>query len=203
MAITTAIAWKVYRGVADTTYDAIVGALIPTVQDKVERYLGTAIDSATFTDEAYDGDGSQELWLKNYPVTAVSAVKIVSDDGTTTTLASADYRWSSQGKIVRLPYYGGMLPTRDSWGDPIGLGGGSVFPNGFQNVKVTYTAGYGTVPDDLQYAAFVMIDAMLAGQGVDIFAQQVAEGNENRVARSAEEALQIYRQLLGPFRRMP
>ena len=197
MAITTASAWKTYRGVADTTYDAVVASAIAVVQDKIERFLGFAVDSATYTDQPHDGTGTETLYLNAYPVTAVSAVKILSNSGTTTTLASSEYRADlntyNTGKIVRLS--GGFGWPED--------GCGAVWPEGFQNILVTYTAGWATIPDDLQYAAWVLIDTVLAGQGVDVFAMQTTEGNETRAARSAEDALQIYRQLLGPYRRMP
>lgn len=197
MAITTVAAWKARRGIAETTWDAIVPNLIDGVQSYMERYCSRKFETATYTDEAYDGDGSDEIHLRNWPVTAVDAVKILSSDGTTTTLDSGDYRadlsTDNTGRVVRVRSSVGY------WDDYPA----SVWPCGKLNIQVTYDGGYATIPHDLEEAAFCLIDARLAGTGVNIFEQARAEGNESRTFRTAADATEYAHFLLAPYRRLP
>lgn len=197
MAITTVAAWKARRGISATTWDAIVPNIIDAVQAEIERYCSRAFESATYTDEAYHGTGTDTLILRNWPVTAVSAVKIVASDGTTTTLDSGDYRAdlsaNDRGHLYRI------RSSDFGWGEP----SGACWPEGRLNVKVTYTGGYATVPHDVEEAAFCLIDSKLAASGVNIYEQARGEGNENRTMRSAEDSKAEAHRLLGPFRRLP
>lgn len=83
--------------------------------------------------ETYDGNDSDRLLPRNFPVLSVSGVTV---DGNTVPLAPA-------------PWSAGFL-----WdGRRILLRGGFTFTCGVQNVQVSYTAGYSAVPLDLKQAA--------------------------------------------------
>lgn len=97
--------------------------------------LRTTLVSTSLT-EYYDGDGSNLLHLRSWPITTVSSIYV--DDSTprdwaTEDLIDSDYYlvYETEGKVILDGYY---------------------FTAGNRNVKVTYTAGYSTVPYDLQQA---------------------------------------------------
>lgn len=210
MAITTAAAWKAYRQTSATTWDTLVtDVLIPTAQAEIEAYTDRVIESATYTDEAYSGDGSQELLLRNWPVTVLTSIKVKADDGTTTTLDSSDYRADlgthNTGLVVRLPYTGGSSRLAvDDWGEPLGYRSqGASFPEGFQNILVTYTGGYATVPANIVLAAHRLIDHYLSQRGVDIGVSNDSQGNRSSTFRGGMDIDLMKRSLLGPYRRLP
>lgn len=207
MAITTAAAWKTYRQIDSgvTTWDTLLAALIPQVQAEMEAQCDRVFDTATYTDEAYDGDGSQELQLRNWPVTALSAIEVLADDATTTTLASSDYRWAADGRVVRLPYRsGGSYLAVDEYGQALGYApSGAVFAEGFRNILVTYTAGYATMPANLVLAAHYLLDTYMERRGFPLHVSSSGQGGENTSARSAADAHAAYINLLRPFRRLP
>jgi len=92
--------------------------------------------------EYYDGDGDNELMLKQYPV---SALTNLYDDvlrafgaGTAINIAS-DVVLDSEKGIVRL------------WNQAV------AFNVGIANVKVVYTAGYATVPETIKEAVLIYV----------------------------------------------
>ena len=209
MPITTVANWKAYRGIASgvTSWDAVVTLLIPSVEAEVERYIGRTLDEQTLTDEPYSGDGSQTLVLDDWPITAITAIKTRSDDGSTTTLAATTYRCltgaKNRGEIVRLPFTSGTRIYTDDFGVTGVSSCGPVWPEGHGNILVSGTVGYATIPDDIEEAAHCLIDAKLAGRGRNIFDVQVGEGNVTRAARTADDAMARYGMLLRPHRRLP
>lgn len=95
----------------------------------------TTLVSTSLT-EYYDGDGTDTLHLKAWPITAVTSIHV--DDSTPRDWATDDLIdsdeyliYENDGKVVL---------------------DGDVFTPGKYNVKVIYTAGYATVPYDLQQA---------------------------------------------------
>lgn len=89
---------------------------------------------STSRTEYFDGDGSDTLYVKAYPITAVTSLYVDADRdyGSGTEIDTDDYT-----------YYGpeGTIKTD-----------GALFAGGHKSVKLTYTGGYTTIPDDLQHA---------------------------------------------------
>jgi hypothetical protein len=86
--------------------------------------------------EAYDGNGSDRLLPRNFPVISVTAVSvdgvaIPQSLGFSSGTQTAGYLWDSRRILLR----------------------GFRFCRGVQNVAVSYTAGYTSVPLDLKQAA--------------------------------------------------
>lgn len=112
---------KDYLKIEHNFEDTLIENLINRATDFLEKkVLFRGIKARSYT-ETYDGEGTAELFLNNYPVTSVTNVSI---DGTV--LNSTDYEVSKDTGIIR--FYG-------------------LFPEGSSNVTVTYTAGYDPVPD--------------------------------------------------------
>lgn len=86
-----------------------------------QRIEQVAADVLTLTVEAH----RSVIVLPEQPVTAVASVV---EDGTTLTVGT-DYRWTAAGLLVR---------QSRAWN------------SGWQEVVVTYTHGYATIPDDLK-----------------------------------------------------
>ena len=116
--------------------------LINIASDFINNFTNRKILSRTYTDEAYDGNNDCKIYLKQYPVTAVSTVK----------------SWDTYNNEVSYTYtvYTEYLIYTDE--GYIYIRGKTV--PGHKNYRVTYTAGYVLVdvPYDLKNAC-----AQLAG----------------------------------------
>jgi hypothetical protein len=131
--------YKTYAGITSVNQDAEIDLLIPRVSELVKTYCRrTFID---FYDEAktetFEG-GYGSLILKESPVTQVISVQRSTDYGKTYTKLTKFDDWIQSGDFVV-----------------------SVNPRGFEPLingyKVSYFAGYETVPEDLQLAVLDLV----------------------------------------------
>lgn len=120
---------------ADVLY---LAALISGASNMVERYCKRAFTETLHTDELHDGDGSTVLWLKNFPVASLTSIDTVESDGSEETCLGAEFRVDLLTGEVR------PAPDCDCTY--------CSFPYGYQNIKATYTAGWATIPEDIQEA---------------------------------------------------
>lgn len=121
---------------ADNTDDALLTRLLDASAELLERSCNRVFASASYT-ETRDGNGQSFMVFANRPITAVSSVSV---NGTavpqSTSTASGGWVLASQWKIA--------------------LRGAYAFTEGVQNVAVTYTAGYATIPADITQACCVL-----------------------------------------------
>ena len=134
MALTTPANVRLGMGLQDSQNaddDTYLAQLISSVTTEFEVYTGRALASAVRTEsQVYRGRGCIII-PRYYPVTAVSTVTI---DGTAVTAAGS---WSGSGWFLV--------------NDQIHLRGTEVEQGSL--VELVYTAGYATVPADLERAA--------------------------------------------------
>ena len=140
-----------------TVHDALLDELVDVGEQMVISYCGMAGLTATTVTETYDieAPGTSELRLRNFPVVGVASV-VASGS----TLETTQWYVDSRPGIIRL--------------SPLGY----YFPQGRQQVAVTYTHGYTTAPADLQHAATLCT---------------VAEFNRARHAGMSNEGVTGYR----------
>jgi hypothetical protein len=119
---------------SDTQYDAKLTFFLDAASSWVESYCNRIFSEDTYT-ETLHGNGSNMITPRQWPVTAVSELR-----------TSQDREWSSSDSLVASTDYG-----IDQDGMEIVLFS-SYFPVGYNVVQVTYTGGYSTIPDDLQFA---------------------------------------------------
>jgi hypothetical protein len=133
-ALTTLEAVKQYVRVATTTDDDLIIQLINACSSAIENYCRRKFKGQTFTED-YDGTNHKYINLKNYPVSAVSTVSV---DGTA--LNASGYVCKKEtGVLVRK---------------------GGKWNEGDVNVTVTYTAGFATIPDDLELACKIYVNSI-------------------------------------------
>jgi hypothetical protein len=133
--LTTLAAFKVYFGIpsADTSRDTKISQLVTAASRAIERFCGRTFNSTPYADDRYNGDFQPTLQLRQYPVIVPPAVVLYDDPErafTSDTVVDAeDYYVEAETGIIRLD--------------------GLLFSRGIGNVKVVYTAGYATIPEDL------------------------------------------------------
>ncbi len=148
--LTTLANVKAFLGVTATTSDAFLQSRIAAVSGQIRGWLSrSSLLSQSYTD-TYDGTGGRKLMLRNWPVTAISALTING-----TSIAAGSYPAGSSGGVVSfdgdfLDAWDGLPPgyyfsTWDGYAPgrriPLELNGFR-FYRGSQNIQVTYTAGY-------------------------------------------------------------
>lgn len=132
--------YKSYVGINSPNEDALIDSLIPKVSQLIKNYC-----RRTFVDYIDDPkvdqfNGGEAFYLKEYPVVSVSSVEYSVDYGKT---------------YVALTEYDDWVLNRAE--DAIIPTSASIFQILVNGYKVTYTAGYESVPEDLKLAVFDLI----------------------------------------------
>ncbi len=132
--------YKAYAGISSTTQDSAIKNLIPKVSQLCKSYC-----RRTFVDFVNDSKtevfkGGQYLLLTETPVISISGVEYSADYGKTysSLIEYTDYVLDSEDGVVRP-----ILTTE--------------FYNSINGYKVTYTAGYEEVPEDLKIAVMDLL----------------------------------------------
>lgn len=122
---------------AFTTDDTMISALVTTCSTWLKNQLGGRdIYSTTYT-EYFSGAGECRLWPRQYPITAVSALTIDGDSVAVRATWDADgYVIKDQTSIELVGYTAGY---------------------GVNNVTLAYTAGYSTIPEDIDQATVELV----------------------------------------------
>jgi hypothetical protein len=126
--------YKAYAGIKSTNSDTEIDFLIPKVSEFVKTYCRRRfvewVDDAK--SEVFSGDYASFI-LAETPVIAVSTVEYSQDYGQTWTAYTEYTDWVLDGDVVL----------------PIGY---TRWPKAIRGYRVTYTAGYETIPGDLKLA---------------------------------------------------
>jgi len=132
--------YKAYAGINSINQDAEIDSLIPKVSELVKSYCRRAF--VDYVDEAktevFRG-GFDQLLLSEFPVTQVISVQQSKDYGQTYTKLTKFVDWIQDGDTVV-----SLDPT---------LGFAELI-NGY---KVSYFAGYETLPEDLKLATLDLV----------------------------------------------
>lgn len=135
--LTTLEKVKSFLTIEDTDDDTSLQRILTAVSRYVETYCDRLFISQSFT-EYHNGNGENGLVLRQYPVTAVSAVY---DDTSrlypaSTLIPASEYVWWEDGRLE--------------------LDENNCFSSGRKNIKVTYTAGWAqaSIPEDIQLAVW-------------------------------------------------
>lgn len=139
-ALTTLAFAKTYLKIPalETSQDSIVEFWINTSSQEIESSTNRKLKSQSITEYQHGRNGNIIL-LKEWPITSVTSLYIDSsaDFGSDTLIDSDGYRISDDlNSIVLL---------------------NQMFPNGFNNIKIVYTAGYSSVPSDLENACLWLV----------------------------------------------
>jgi uncharacterized phiE125 gp8 family phage protein len=126
----------------DTSVDALLERYINSASEQIERYCCRKFKSSSYT-ETRDGSRSNELMLKNFPVTAISSVKHDPERafGASTELAATAYALIEPNTLRR---------HSGTWAQ------------GSQVLQITYTAGFSTIPADLEDACIMLVELRYA-----------------------------------------
>jgi hypothetical protein len=135
MALCTVSGVKAYYGLTDSTTDIdnLLQSLVDSVSAQFETYCGRTFALSDYV-EYYDGSGKNRLSLDQYPITTISGIW---DD--------VNWLWTAS-TLISGTYYRTVNNSSLVFSDSATL------TKGEQNIKVAYSAGYATIPYDLEQA---------------------------------------------------
>ena len=141
LSLVTRAEYKSYAGLVSPNEDTKIDSLIPKVSELVKTICRrTFVDYVNDSKTEYHEGGTNLLVPEEYPVLAVSSLEYSTDYGNTyTTLVEyTDYALSKFSHNII-----------------------SIWPDGFppliNGYKLTYTAGFEVLPEDLKLAVFDLI----------------------------------------------
>ncbi|MBP2638375.1 MAG: hypothetical protein H6Q72_4282 [Firmicutes bacterium] len=127
---------KQYLNLSNTTSDAFLSRLISAASAFVVTWVKRDLLSASYTEQR-NGNGSCRMMLKNTPVTAVSSLTVNGHSIPASTQPGISPGYWFDDKMLYVKGYS--------------------FPNGFGNVTIDYTAGYTTVPLELEQVVIELV----------------------------------------------
>lgn len=183
---------------ANSTEETILTNLINQLTEFVENYIGARIHKTTYTQELYDGTGTDTLLLKQYPVVVASGLVL---EVRTSGLNEDDWE-TEDSNLFYLDYSTGIIRFIP----------GRVFIKGYQKYRATYTAGFDydntttflsdTEGADLEYAAWKLIATAWNERKGSLGIQSESIGDYRVVyARTAFESPEI-KEVLDKYKRI-
>lgn len=133
--------YKSYKGISGTTEDAQINQIIPKVSELVKSLCRRSFVDYAQADlvQVFDG-GYSKLILSEAPVISVTSLETSTDYGATYTnlIDKQDYLVDKSGYVLCL------------WP-------GKIWHTRLQGYKITYRAGYITLPEDLKLATLDLV----------------------------------------------
>lgn len=174
---------KDYLAITGTADDGRIGHLIEVVSREFDTECRRSFLEEEHT-EYRDGNGTEQLWLENAPVSAITSIHLDSerDFDSDALVDSDDYFVDTvAGVVIRNTGY---------------------WPRAARNIKVVYTAGYAQadVPKDLRGAVYERVAQLwrrMSEKRVDTTSQSDASGNSRtfiteRFPATVTEVLERY-----------
>lgn len=135
MALTTLAKVKQYGQIESFEHDLLLQRMIDAASATIEKYCGRTFLQANYT-ESKDGSGQRRMTVRNIPVTAVASVTVNDKP--------IPARQSATGQGFTFDEYGVKLTGYD-------------FADGYDNVVISYTAGFAEVPADVDMACCELV----------------------------------------------
>lgn len=180
MAVITVSGYKTYAGISGTALDSQLTVLVAGAHARARAHCGRSKSDgfeATTRSEDYTVIDSPTIALREFPVASVQSIKPLYADGTVgTALGTATYSLDGESGVVTLngATYG-RFPV-DEFGEMQGKPW--TWQPGFSGrYRVAYTTD--TVPDNLTWSMYRLVDAMRGSVGVDPSVQSDSLGSRS------------------------
>jgi uncharacterized phiE125 gp8 family phage protein len=174
---------KDHLRISSSDHDAFLTSLLGRVTTFIEGYCHRTFAETTHT-EYRTGDGERDMVLRHKPITSITGIEDVYGG------AGFNYDGDDEHDYWECDYEAGILYLLQD-----------VFPSSpVQTVKVTYTAGYATVPEDVRQVAVELVASKWylkerQAEGV----QSISFGGEQKTYRR-DELTPMQVQALAPYR---
>lgn len=183
-ALVSLVEAKTFLKISASSEDSVIEDFINRASIWANDYTGRRLKLRSNSD-TYDGDGSDLLLLRDYPLSG-SLTDLRIDDGTyqgsPPSTTSDDYTLNSQSGLVKLK-------------------NGVTFVKGFQNITATYTAGYTTPPETVKEAVLLYVGHLYRRQYADQkFGVQSETVGDRTTTYGSDDIIPKAKALLNPYR---
>ena len=157
--LVTRAEYKAYQGISSTTSDTTIDSLIVKVSELVKSVCRRSF--VDYIDEAkveYSEGGSDTIELSETPVLSISSVEYSADYGANYAPLEeyVNFVLSKTQNNLR-PILVASPPPELLGYVPYGSRSNPIFPEAINGYRITYTAGYETLPEDLKLAVLDLI----------------------------------------------
>lgn len=174
---------KTFLKISASSEDSVIEDFINRASIWANDYTGRRLKSRSNSD-VYDGDGSDLLLLRDYPLVSITDLRI--DDGS---YSGAPPQTTSDDYTLNLP--SGLIKLKN----------GVLFVKGFQNVAITYTAGYTTAPETVKEAVLLYVGHLYRRQYADQkFGVQSETVGDRTTTYGTDDIIPKAKALLNPYR---
>lgn len=185
MALASLAQLKTQLGIisSETKYDAKLTLFLNAASAWVETYCERKFESQSYV-ELINGNRTNFFITDQWPIISVSELRISSNRdwaSPTSLIPATDYSISSDG--IGITYYPGYLPQ------------------GYDNVRLSYVAGYATIPSDLQLATIWAAEWFYLHNNRGDMGRTTASKTGESVG-VLSEVPQMIKQIIDPYRRM-
>ena len=168
-----------YKSAGDS--DSLIKELINYKTQEIHNYCGVVQFKSRQYTERYDGIYSDKLFVNKTPIISISSIY---DD--------VDWNFTSDTLIDSSNY---VIDTSKKY---IQLKPGYIFNCGSQNIKIIYTAGYETIPNDIKLVCIKEVTREFRRRiNFDVSAVTLNDGNisyvEKGLLKSSKDILDKYR----------
>jgi hypothetical protein len=169
MSLTTLSTVKEYLGLTGTGEDSLLNRLMDWATDFIHSYCGRIFPQGGY-DEYIDGDGTETLLSHQFPILSVNSLEV---DGAVKDSASF---------VLYAPL--GLLRLKSG-----------VFPRGKKNVRLQYTAGYATIPKDIEQASIELVALRYYDRGSARLGVTSSEGTSfvSQLPQEIRQVLDLYK----------
>lgn len=170
-ALTTLAAVKQFLGITTATDDALLEALIDNVTELIEGFMGgRRIKEAVYIDELHDG-GDFDIFLDNWPIKAAPALAAEFRTGT---IANPTFQLFTENdfevyNLSGFVHFFGRTPGKTLRGDGLVTGG-------TRNLRFNYTAGFATIPLDIELVAKQLVAGIFTKRNSQGVKKESVEG---------------------------
>lgn len=167
----------------DNDHDNEIEALINACYLMLEAYIHHPLKAADYT-EYYDGDSTNSLVLRKYPINSVASIydDVTREWAADTLIESTDYVIDNEEQIGSVRLFQNTI----------------IFSSGVKNIKITYNAGYTTIPNDAARACIMLVSYYFNRQGSEGMTAQSIGGKSESYT---DEALPLYiRQMVNKYK---
>lgn len=137
MSLITKEEFKVFASITDDSEDEILQIYIDAAEEFIKNYCNRTFEETVYTNELYDGPGTPCLVVDDYPILSVE--EILEYDEVVSSISDLD----DDGYYIKN-------------NRPYGIYHSLCWSAGRDTIKVSYTAGYSSIPSDLKLAAFLV-----------------------------------------------
>lgn len=184
--LTTLANVKEYDDSLGSGNDAVLTSMIARISALIEQRFDGRIVEATYQ-EIKDGNNRTVMVPKHRPISTFTTLHI-----------SADQTWDATTLVASTDLIVDSITPR------VHLKGGRAFTIGFQNVRMVYTAGFATIPLEVEdYAIRKVIEAFKKRRTLGITSISLKDGSITRAANMKALLSDIGNELPKYVRRRP